>query len=168
MINSNNMKVKIKYHNKFCKILKLGDWIDLRAAEDVEINGPIVNKDKSITFHNALVSLGVSMKLPKYFEANIVPRSSTYGQYGVIQANHIGIIDHDYCGDNDIWKINLIALRDTVIRQSDRICQFRIRPAQIAPWWVKLKWLFSNKIVFEEVATLEGDDRGGFGSTNNK
>lgn len=160
------MKIKIKYHNQNCKITKYGDWIDLRAAERVELKGPKIAKGNTIIFHNSLISLGVSMKLPKYMEANIVPRSSTYGQFKVIQANHIGIVDNAYSGNNDIWKLNVIALEDTVIEESDRICQFRIRLAQNAPWWAKLKWLFSGKVKFVEVAQLEGKDRGGFGSTN--
>ena len=162
------MKIKIKYHNKNCKITKLGDWIDLRAAETVELHAPCTRKNNKVHFDSALISLGVSMELPKYMEANMVPRSSTYGQYQVIQANHMGVIDNDYCGDNDIWRMKVIAFDDCVIKESDRICQFRIRPTQNAPWWAKLKWFFSNKVEFIEVETLGNVDRGGFGSTNNK
>jgi dUTP pyrophosphatase len=162
------MKIKIKYHNKYCLIVQHGDWIDLKAAETVNIPGPKLGKDKKIEFSNALVSLGISMELPKYMEANIVPRSSTYNTHRVIQANHMGVIDYKYCGDNDIWRINLIAFEDTTIQETTRICQFRIRPTQNAPWWVKLKWFFTKNIEFVEVPQLGNKDRGGFGSTNTK
>lgn len=162
------MKIRIKYHNQNCKITKLGDWIDLRAAETVTLHAPRTRNSSKVHFEDALISLGVSMELPKHMEANIVPRSSTYGQYYVMQANHMGVIDNKYCGDNDIWKMRVVAFDDTIIHESDRICQFRIRPTQNAPWWVKLKWFFNSKIEFVEVKSLGNEDRGGFGSTNNK
>lgn len=139
-------QIKIKYFSE--KIDKLqyidgkSDWIDLRASEDVEL--------KQGDF--ALIPLGVAMELPEGYEAHIVPRSSTYKNFGVIQANHCGIVDGSYCGDNDMWRMPVIAMRDTRICVNDRICQFRIMKNQ-------------PKIHFEEVEHLEGTDRGGFGST---
>ena len=139
-------KIKIKYHTD--KIDRLNyidgksDWIDLRAAEDVTL--------KFGEFK--LISLGVSMQLPEGYEAHIVPRSSTYKNFGVIQTNHCAVIDNSYCGDNDIWKYPVLALRDTEIHVNDRICQFRIVKNQ-------------PKIQFEEVKQLGEANRGGFGST---
>ena len=138
--------IKIKYFTD--KIDKLeyiegkSDWIDLRASEDVEL--------KAGEFK--LIGLGVAMELPEGYEAHILPRSSTYKNFGIIQANHCGIVDNSYCGDNDMWRMPVIAMRDTKIHINDRICQFRI---------------FKNqpKIVFEETEHLMGNDRGGFGST---
>ena len=160
------MKIKIKYHNPNCKITQFGDWIDVRAAETVTLHAPCTRKSSKVHFEDALISLGFSMELPMYFEANLVPRSSTFGQFHVIQANHMGVIDYTYAGNNDIWKVKVIAFDDTVIKETDRIGQFRIRPTQDAPIWVKLKWLFTSKIEFVEVDNLEKSDRGGFGSTN--
>lgn len=137
--------IKIKYHNNnIDKIEKIsqGDWIDLRSAETVELKSG----------EHALISLGVSMKLPEGYEAHIVPRSSTFKNFGVIQLNHCGIIDESYCGDNDIWKYPVYALRDTTINENDRICQFRIIEKM-------------PEISFEEVKVLGNEDRGGFGST---
>lgn len=137
--------IKIKYHNKnIDKIAKLssGDWIDLRAAETVKLNQGEFK----------LISLGVSMKLPEGYEAHIVPRSSTFKNWGVVQTNHMGVIDNSYCGDNDVWMMPVLATKDTVINENDRICQFRI---------VKKM----EDIGFIEVQELEGIDRGGFGST---
>ena len=140
--------IKIKYHNKnLIKIERtpMGDWIDLRAAEDVQM--------KAGDFK--LISLGISMKLPDGYEAHIVPRSSTFKIWGVIQTNHMGVIDNSYSGDNDIWKFPAYALRDTEIKENDRICQFRIMKKQ-------------GIVVFDEVEKLDDSDRGGFGSTGRK
>ena len=139
-------KIKIKYFTD--KIDKLeyidgkADWIDLRASEEVTL--------KKGEFK--LIPLGVAMELPKGYEAHIVPRSSTYKNFGLIQANHCGIVDGSYCGDNDMWRMPVIAMRDTTIHVNDRICQFRIMKNQ-------------PRICFEQVDHLEGADRGGFGST---
>ena len=142
----NTETIKIKYHTNEIEKLRYidgkSDWIDLRAAEDVEL--------KAGEFK--LISLGVSMELPKGYEAYIVPRSSTFKNFGIIQTNHHAIIDETYCGDNDIWKYPAYALRDTIIHKNDRICQFRIEKHQ-------------PTIMFEEVEHLEGEERGGFGSS---
>ena len=118
------------------------DWIDLRAAEDVVM--------KKGDFY--LIPLGVAMKLPEGYEAHIVPRSSPFKNFGIIQTNHQGVIDNSYSGDNDEWKMAALAMRDTVIHVNDRICQFRIMKQQ-------------PSVVFEETDSLGGPDRGGFGST---
>lgn len=124
---------------------KKSDWIDLRAAEDVELK-----KDEF-----RLIPLGVAMELPEGYEAHVVPRSSTYKNFGIIQTNHMGIIDESYCGDGDQWFFPAYALRDTQIHAGDRICQFRIMEHQ-------------PRIQFEEVDSLGHQDRGGHGSTGRK
>ena len=137
--------IKIKYHtNEIDKIteIAIGDWIDLRAAETVAMN----------TGDFKLISLGVSMKLPEGYEAHVVPRSSTFKKWGILQTNSMGIIDNSYSGTNDIWRFPALAMRDTVINKNDRICQFRIVKRQ-------------PTVEFEEVDTLDSIDRGGFGST---
>lgn len=140
--------IKIKYHNNNIEKIKAidsGDWIDLRAAETVRLKAG----------ENKLISLGVAMKLPDGYEAHIVPRSSTFKNFGITQTNHMGVIDNSYSGTNDVWKFSALAHRDTVISENDRICQFRI---------VKKM----PKIFFEEVDSLGSVDRGGFGSTGIK
>lgn len=139
------MNIKIKYFDKeIIKIEKIekGDWIDLRAAETVKINKG----------EKALIPLGIGMKLPDGYEAHIVPRSSTYKNYHIIQTNGVGIIDSSYCGDNDQWMMPVYATEDTMIGKNSRICQFRIFEKQ-------------PKINFEEVDKLNDVSRGGFGST---
>lgn len=118
------------------------DWIDLRSAMDMTL--------KAGEFK--LIHLGVAMKLPDGYEAHVVPRSSTYKNFGIIQTNHCGIIDCSYCGPNDWWYMPVYALRDTEIHKNDRICQFRIEKNQ-------------PELVFDEVDALVGKDRGGIGST---
>lgn len=137
--------VKIKYHSPSIQRLgcvKAGDWIDLRAAETVTLRAG----------EFALISLGVSMKLPDGCEAWVVPRSSTFKTWGVLQANSLGVIDNAYCGENDIWRFPALAMRDTTICEGDRICQFRIMRKM-------------EDVALEEVAFMEDADRGGFGSS---
>ena len=142
-------KIRIKYISdkieKLCYIDGKSDWIDLRAAEDV-----ILKKGEF-----KLISLGVAMELPKGYEAHIVPRSSTFKNFGVIQTNHCGIVDESYCSNEDVWKIPALAVRDTEIHINDRICQFRIMKHQPV-------------IEFNEVDDLGNEARGGFGSTGIK
>ena len=139
------MEIKIKYHNSELEKLRsltIGDWIDLRAAERVEL--------KAGEFR--LISLGVSMKLPEGYEAHIAPRSSSFAKWGFLQVNSVGVVDNSYAGTNDIWKLPVYATRDAVIEVNDRICQFRIMERM-------------PQIVFTEVDVLDDADRGGFGST---
>ena len=142
------MDIKIKYFTeeieKIAPISK-GDWIDLRAAQKVEL--------KAGEFR--LIPLGVAMQLPQGYEAHVCPRSSTFKNFGVIQTNSMGIIDNSYCGDNDQWFFPAFALRDTVINVNDRICQFRIMENQ-------------PQLQFITVDKLENEDRGGHGSTGVK
>lgn len=139
-------QIRIKYFTDAIERLTYidgkSDWIDLRASEEVTL--------KAGEF--CLISLGVAMELPEGYEAHVVPRSSTFKNYGIIQTNSCGIIDGTYCGDDDMWRMPVYAVRDTVIHVNDRICQFRI---------------FENqpKITFDEVESLGNKNRGGFGST---
>lgn len=138
-------QIKIKYHNPdLAKIEKIevGDWIDLRAAENIKLSAGEFK----------LINLGISMKLPEGYEAHVVPRSSTFKTWGVLQTNSMGIIDNSYSGTNDIWRFPAYAIRDTEIRVNDRLCQFRIVKKQ-------------PKVEFIEVDKLDDTDRGGFGST---
>lgn len=156
------MKIKYKAINNNCiiKANSKGEWVDLKVSEDIRMEAPSKNN-----FDFKIISLGIAMHLPKYFEANIVPRSSTFKNFGLISANSFGVVDNTYCGNNDIWGFPAIALRKTLIVAGNRICQFRIRPSQFAPWYIKLKWLFTSNIEFIKVNDLGNVDRGGFGST---
>jgi len=138
--------IKIKYLSDKIEKLKYidnkSDWIDLRAAQHIQM--------KAGEFR--LIPLGVAIELPKGYEAHIVPRSSTFKNFGIIQTNSMGIVDESYCGDDDEWFFPAFALRDTEININDRICQFRIVEHQ-------------PKITFVEVEELGNKNRGGHGST---
>lgn len=138
--------IKIKYFSeeieRLTYIENKSDWIDLRAAREVEM--------KAGDF--CLIPLGVAMELPKGYEALVIPRSSAFKTFGILQANSCGLVDESYCGNNDQWFFPALAVRDTVIHVNDRICQFRILRHQ-------------PELLFEETEELTGRDRGGFGST---
>ena len=141
------MNIKIKYFGEDADRIgyvegEKSDWIDLRAAEDVVLK----------QFEFKLIPLGVAMQLPPGYEAHLVPRSSTYKKWGILQTNHMGVVDNSYCGDNDQWYFPALAMRDTEIHAGDRICQFRIFEKQ-------------PPLTFVEVERLGNKDRGGFGST---
>lgn len=136
--------VPIKYHADIHPLEKTekGDWIDLRAAEDVELAAG----------EYKCISLGISMKLPEGYEAIIIPRSSTFKHWGIIQTNHCGLIDNSYCGDDDVWMFPALATRDVLIEKNSRICQFRIQKKM-------------DDLNFVPVETLGNENRGGFGSS---
>ena len=142
------MKIYVKYHNpRLIKLDKLGigDWIDLRAAEDVQLHQGEFR----------LISLGISVKLPEGYEAHIAPRSSSFKKWGFLQTNGVGIVDNSYSGTNDLWMLPVYAKRDAEIKENDRICQFRIMKQM-------------PELEFCEAETLDDIDRGGFGATGTK
>ena len=128
-------KIKVKYHTDILplKINDKGDWIDLRAAEDMKLWAG----------HDYYIPLGISVELPEGYEAHIAPRSSAFKRWGIIQANSVGVIDNSYCGDNDIWMMPVYATRFTKIHKNDRICQFRIICKLLTRHYIKLNWWVS-------------------------
>ena len=139
-------EIKVKYFvdgiDELCAVAGKSDWIDLHAAEEVTL--------KAGEFR--LIPLGVAMALPEGYEAHIVPRSSTFKNYGILQTNSMGVVDCSYCGDNDQWRMPVYATRDVTIEKNARVCQFRIMQNQ-------------PPLRFTRVERLDGPDRGGFGST---
>ncbi len=139
------MLIRVKYRSPETKRLKsisVGNWIDLTCDEDTSLRAG----------QSSLIPLGIAMQLPEGYEANIVPRSSTFMKYKILQTNSFGVIDTSYCGDNDWWMFGAFATEDTSIKRGDRICQFRINVVQ-------------PQMEFVEVESLGNRDRGGFGST---
>lgn len=134
--------IKVRYHADIHPLEKTetGDWVDLRVAEDVEMKAG----------EYKLIPLGVSMQLPLGYEALVIPRSSTFKHWGILQTNGCGLIDNSYCGDDDIWHFPALATRDVLIEKNSRICQFRIQK--------KMK-----NVNFETVNTLNNVNRGGLG-----
>ena len=143
------MEIKVHYLSEEIEELRYidgkSDWIDLRSARNISL--------KKGEF--CLIPLGIPVELPAGYEAHIVPRSSTFKNFGIIQTNSMGIIDETYCGNGDQWHFPAYALRDTEIHVNDRICQFRIMEHQ-------------PQFTFEETEKLSEQSRGGFGSTGIK
>ena len=140
-----NNTIKVKYFGDAEKLEKTakGDFVDLRSSVTMDI--------KKGTFY--LIPLGVAMKLPEGATGLIVPRSSTFQKFGIIQTNSIGIVDNSYCGDLDQWLYPVYATRDAKITRGDRICQFAILDFHM------------REMSFETVGHLEDENRSGFGST---
>lgn len=143
------MVIKVKYFENHegltvepLKKIDKGDWIDLRANETISL--------RKGDFR--LIPLGIGMKLPEGYEAHIVPRSSTFKNWGILQTNSMAIIDNSYSGNNDQWWMPVFATKNTIIQRNDRICQFRVVEKQ-------------PMIEFDTVKFLDDVDRGSFGST---
>ena len=140
------VEIKVKYFtediDRLCYVGGKSDWIDLHAAEDVTL----------VAGEYRLIPLGVAIAVPQGYEAHVVPRSSTFKNYGLLQTNSMGIIDYSYRGDNDQWRLPVYATRDVTISKNERICQFRIMENQ-------------PQLTFVTVERMEDNDRGGFGST---
>ena len=70
------MKVKINTHGNALPEVH-GEWIDLCTAEDVTLD----------FLEYKIISLGVSIEIPAGYYAHVVPRSSTFGKWGILLAN---------------------------------------------------------------------------------
>jgi len=142
------LELKVKYHVlDLIKIEKIekGDWIDLRSAYDYHIEQGDFR----------LIDLGVSVKVPSGYEMHILPRSSTFKIWGILQINSMGILDESFCGESDIVKMPIYATRESYIKKNDRVCQFRV--VEKMP-----------QILITEVEHMTDNPRGGFGSTGTK
>lgn len=142
---SNSKTIKIQYWPGMprLEVNPNGSWIDLYTREDVTLQAG----------EFAIIPLGVAMKLPEGYEANFVPRSSTFKRYKVLQTNAFSVIDPTYCGPSDEWGYPVYATFPVVIPKGTRLCQFRINKVQ-------------PHIIFDEVASLAAENRGGFGTSN--
>lgn len=169
------IKVLEKVQGCMPEIFKVGEWYDLRTAADIRLkcphsknlhkhkDGSFVEKFRDVVFDSALLPLGIAMQIPEGYEAVLVPRSSAFKTWGIIQTNSMGVIDFSFCGKDDEWKLPVMATRTVTIPKGTRICQFRIQLSQKATAWQKIKWLFSGKIKIEQVYELKEKSRGGFG-----
>lgn len=143
-LNTKEIKIKFKdpkVYEEFNHI-EVGDWIDLRTND-------VVTLKKG---QYRMIDLGVAMELPKGYEALVVPRSSTFKNFGLLQVNNIGIFDNSFKGNEDYWNFLVLATRDATIPKGTRICQFRIMENQ-------------PQINFKVVDKLNNENRGGIGST---
>lgn len=138
--------MRIKVLNENCKPLveNNGNFIDLRCAETIEY--------KKGDF--LMIPLGVCIDVGRGQFGMLVPRSSTFKNWGFIQTNSVGIIDDSYSGDGDEWLMPVYCTRDGEIREGDRVCQFQV---------------FDQPYdVIQFVKQLGGQNRGGFGTSGRK
>ena len=172
------MKIKVKLFagGKMPQVNEKGDLFDVFARKEVSLISPQAGvqhqvnniKVRDVEFKHALIPLGFAMEIPEGFKANLYPRSSTYKKWKIIFANSVGNIDSSYSGNDDEWKASVIALGNTTIETGDKIAQFEIVPSSKATIWQKMRWLFSNKIEFIQVESLDNTDRGGFGTSGTR
>lgn len=123
---------------------KHGEWYDLAVAQDIEMKAG----------ETKIISFGVRAKAPEGYYIWIVPRSSTIKKWGIQQGNSVGIIEREYCGNNDTLGFVGYAVRDTFIPAGTRIAQFTLMPVQ-------------PEFDIEVVEDMGEPDRGGYGSTGN-
>nr|WP_308545838.1 deoxyuridine 5'-triphosphate nucleotidohydrolase [uncultured Lachnoclostridium sp.]DAF89763.1 MAG TPA: dUTPase [Siphoviridae sp. cteLh2] len=170
------MKIRIKYFDGATKLKKItkGNWIDVYSREDIFVPSG----------EQRLIPLGFALELPEGWEGHLAPRSSTFKKWGIIQTNHVGVVDDSYIGDNDEWMMPVyclqgkdvkyetivetketkeevfsfpraIKVKGTWIHKGDKIAQFRIM--EVMP-----------EIEFDEVESFGNSNRSGFGSTGSK
>ena len=140
------MKAKIK---RFDKTLPLPEYqtggaacFDLASREDVSIKPGEVG----------LIPLNVAVDAPEQYFIFVVARSSLHKR-GLMLVNGIGIIDSDYCGDNDEIKAPLynFSNEEVLVKKGERTVQAML--------------VNFEKVEWEEVDSLENEERGGFGIT---
>lgn len=119
--------------------------MDLYTREDTPI------KSKEVGY----IPLNIALEVPKNHWSLLVARSSTHKQ-GIMPVNGVGIIDSDYCGDNDELKFAALNFTDkeVIIEKGSRIAQLMI--------------LKNETVQIEEVSHLGNADRSGFGTTGLK
>lgn len=140
---SSTKVLRLKFVDEIYSIDKHGDWFDLRNIEDVKMERGDFK----------YISLGIAIELPEGYEAIVAPRSSTFKNFGIIMTNSIGVIDEEYCGNNDVWHFPAYCLRrETFIPAGSRICQFRIIEHQ-------------PNVAFTISSELTNKNRGGLGSS---
>lgn len=141
------MKVKIK---RIDKSLGLPQYqtegsigFDFSARIDVKIKAGEME----------LVPLNIVMKVPVGYGLFLFSRSSIPKKKGIMVANSVGVIDQDYCGEDDELMVCAynITKKTVTVERGERIAQGVIM--KIA------------KPEFNEVKKMATKSRGGFGST---
>ena len=146
-------EAKICIINWNCKPLQKGNWIDLKCAVDCELEGELTYSQ---------LPLGIKTELPKWYKAEVKPRSSTFKNYSILQTNSPGEIEADYCEE---WVYPCVSILPTRIQVGDRICQMQIKLREDAPWYMKVLDLFTTvEIKYVSELKIKGK-RKGLGST---
>jgi len=119
---------------------------DFRAVEDVTF---APGEWKTI-------NTGTVVETPPGYMLMTAPRSSNFKNYGFIQTNSVGVIDNDFCGNDDTIRFSFLNMSD--------------KTHTIEKWTRIGQWVFVKieRADFEEVDEMSSPDRGGFGSTGTK
>ena len=157
------MKIQVRYIDKnITPMVKKdgGDLVDLRVSKVYIIeDGKRIEKQFPCEYKfgdTLFFSLGFAMKLPTNMKANVYPRSGMFKNYGFLLTNSVGQIDNSYSGNQDEWCAMMWCTRDGVINYNDRILQFEAVERTM------------ENVIFEEVDTLDENNRGGYSSTGVK
>ncbi len=103
----------------------------------------------------ALLRTGLVIEAPKPFAMFIFPRSSLFRKKGLIFPHSVGVIDFDYCGEEDELMVPVLNFKTepVLIEAGERIAQ------------LVLLQVLSEVEVEELSAPPKEGSRGGFGST---
>ncbi len=94
-----------------------------------------------------LVPTGIALALPRGFAGFVLPRSGLALKHGISVVNSPGLIDCAYRGEIKVVLLNTDPTHDYHVRRGDRIAQLVVQAVM--------------EVVWHEVRSLEGDDRGG-------
>ena len=144
------MKVKIKRLDKDLPLpqYETGGSVgfDLLCRESVTVAPQTV----------ALIPANVIVETPPGYMLMVTLRSSTPRKRGLLIPHGVGVIDPDYCGEDDEIQIQIYNFTDqpVTVERGDKIAQGIFVRLDIAEW--------------SEVSEMGSETRGGFGSTDNK
>jgi dUTP pyrophosphatase len=112
--------------------------IDLVAREDAVVRA---------AGGRVLVPTGIALALPRGHAGFVLPRSGLALKHGVTVVNSPGLIDCAYRGEIKVVLLNTDPTADYAVHRGDRIGQLVVQRV--------------SEIVWNEVDSLDGDDRGG-------
>ena len=101
-----------------------------------------------------LIPANVIVETPPGYMLMVTLRSSTPRKLGLLIPHGVGVIDQDYCGEDDEIKIQVynFSSNPVTVERGDRIAQGIFVRVDTAQW--------------SEVDRIESETRGGFGSTD--
>jgi dUTP pyrophosphatase len=94
-----------------------------------------------------LVPTGIALALPRGHAGFVLPRSGLALKHGITVVNSPGLIDCAYRGEIKVVLLNTDPHDDYRVARGDRIAQLVVQRVV--------------EIVWSEVSSLDGDDRGG-------
>jgi len=103
----------------------------------------------------AYIPMNVAIKIPDGYFVLLAPRSSTH-KLGIMGINGVGIMDRDYCGNDDEYHFAVRNFTDksVTIEKGTRLCQLIL--------------IKCETFEFESVESMPDPSRGGFGTTGTK